>query len=258
MNHREAGRYWDRNAAAWTQLARQGYDVYRDVVNTPAFLDLLPDVAGKHGLDVGCGDGHNTRLIASRAASMTGVDVSPKFVALASAVESGICYVAGSAVELPFAAARFDFVTAIMSLMDLPEQELAFSEMFRVLRPGGFLQFSILHPCFNPPHRRLRRTFRPRKPYAVELGQYFERVDGMVSRWLFSAAPPAAKAGLPPFEIPIFHRTLAEWINAVIGAGFVIERMAEPRADEETARRVPAVADTRVVAYFLHLLCRKP
>ncbi len=258
MNHREAGRYWDGNAAAWTQLARKGYDVYRDAVNTPAFLDLLPNVNGLSGLDAGCGDGHNTRLIAHRGAAMTGIDVSPKFVELASQVESDVRYAAASVVELPFATAQFDFVTSIMSLMDLPEQDLAFSEMFRVLRPGGFLQFSILHPCFNPPHRRLRRTSWPRKPYAVELGQYFERVDGQMSRWLFSTAPPEEKAGLKPFEIPIFHRTLSEWINGVTTAGFNIERMAEPRADAETARRVPAVADTRVVAYFLHLLCRKP
>ena len=210
MDHREAGRYWDRNARAWTQLARQGYDVYRDVVNTPGFLDLLPDVQGKRGLDAGCGDGHNTRLIAARGAKMTGVDVSPKFVELAAQVKGKVDYVAGSVVELPVADARFDFVTAIMSLMDLPEQDLAFREINRVLKPGGFLQFSILHPCFNPPHRRLRRTARPRKPYAVEVGQYFERVDGVVSRWLFSAAPPEAKAGLPQFEIPIFHRTLAD------------------------------------------------
>jgi hypothetical protein len=41
-------------------------------------------------------------------------------------------------------------------------------------------------------------------------------------------------------------------------AGFVLEQIAEPSADEDTARRVPAVEDTRVVAYFLHVRCRKP
>jgi hypothetical protein len=29
MNHTEAGKYWNENADAWTQLARAGYDVYR-------------------------------------------------------------------------------------------------------------------------------------------------------------------------------------------------------------------------------------
>ena len=91
----------------------------------------------------------------------------------------------------------------------------------------------------------------------MEVGRYFEKVDGKIDRWLFSAAPPEAKAGLKDFEVPVFHRTLAEWLNGLTGVGFVLERVAEPSVDEETARRTPAVADTRVAAYFLHMRCRK-
>jgi trans-aconitate methyltransferase len=64
VDHREAGRYWNQNADVWTRLARAGYDVYRDHLNTPAFLAMLPDVAGLTGLDIGCGEGNNTREIA--------------------------------------------------------------------------------------------------------------------------------------------------------------------------------------------------
>ena len=261
MDHRQAGQYWERNASAWTRLARRGWDVYRDAVNTPAFLDLLPDISGKRGLDVGCGEGHNTRLFAERGGQMCGVDIAPSFIRFAAETERasphGIRYAAASAVQLPFADAAFDFATAVMSLMDIPEHALALEEIHRILRRGGFLQFSMTHPCFNPPHRRLLRA-ADGQAYALEVGRYFERIDGSLDRWLFSAAPEEAKAGLAPFEVPIFHRTLAEWLNAVIQAGFVIERVAEPKADDETARRVPAVADTRLVAYFLHIRCRKP
>jgi ubiquinone/menaquinone biosynthesis C-methylase UbiE len=261
MDHRLAGRYWESNALAWTLLARQGWDVYRDALNTPAFLDLLPDVTGKRGLDVGCGEGHNTRLFAQRGAQMFAIDVAPTFVRLAAEMErrdkQAIRYATASALELPFGPRQFDFATAVMSLMDVPDHGRALKEIHRVLRTGGFLQFSISHPCFNPPYRRLLRTPQG-EAYAVEVGGYFERVDGRIDRWLFSAAPPDAKAGLKPFEVPVFHRTLAEWINSVMQAGFVLEQVAEPSADEDTARRVPAVDDTQVVAYFLHVRCRKP
>lgn len=260
MDHRQAGRYWESSALAWTRLARQGWDVYRDAVNTPAFLALLPAVAGKRGLDIGCGEGHNTRLFAERGARMCGIDIAPTFVRFAAEMERaqphGIHYAVASALELPFASGAFDFVTAVMSLMDVPDHALALSEIHRVLRAGGFLQFSITHPCFSPPHRRLLRTEQG-QAYAVEVGRYFETVDGRIDRWLFSAAPEEAKAGVRPFELPVFHRTLAEWLNAVIQAGFMLERVVEPKADDDTAQRVPAVEDTRVVAYFLHLLCRK-
>jgi len=261
MDHREAGREagrcWERNAPAWTKLAREGWDVYRDAVNTPGFLELLPDVAGKTGLDVGCGEGHNTRLFAGLGARMFGVDIAPTFVRLASEVrDGGVLYAAASALELPFAEAQFDFATAVMSLMDLPDHEAALREIHRVIGDGGFMQFSIVHPCFWMPRRKLLRDAEG-EAYAVELGGYFDRVDGRVERWLFSAAPEEATAGIEPFQVPVFHRTLAEWLNAVVDAGFRIERVAEPRADEETARRLPVVQDTRVVGYFLHVRCRK-
>jgi hypothetical protein len=97
-----------------------------------------------------------------------------------------------------------------------------------------------------------------RAAYAVEVGRYYDRMDGEIERWLFKAAPAEARAGLREFEVPRFHRTLAEWLNAIVDAGFAVERVAEPRADEETATRVPAVADTRIVPYFLQVRCRKP
>src|SRR3989442_11587429 len=103
MNHREVGQMWDENAEVWTQLARGGYDVYRDRVNTPAFFAMLPEVRGLSGLDIGCGEGHNTRLLAQRGARMTAIDISNTFLRHASELEQkqplGILYQLASAVE---------------------------------------------------------------------------------------------------------------------------------------------------------------
>jgi len=255
MDDRKAGSYWEENADVWTRLARQGYDVYRDLINTPAFLDLLPPIDGLTGLDLGCGEGHKTRLFSSRGAVMYAVDISPTFLRHARTEGGAIQYAVASAQRLPFAASSFDFAVACMSLMDLPDPGAAFREAARVLRPSGFLQFSILHPCFFTPHRRLLRDFGGRE-YAVEVGRYFDTAP-VVEEWLFSAAPAHAKQGLRPFRTVNFHRTLADWINMIADAGLRIESAAEPCATPELAARQPSVADTRVVAYFLHLRCRK-
>jgi SAM-dependent methyltransferase len=79
MDHLEVGDYWDRNADTWIELSRAGHDVYRDLVNTPAFLAMLPEVTGGAGLDLGCGEGHNTRLLARRGARMTALDIAQRF-----------------------------------------------------------------------------------------------------------------------------------------------------------------------------------
>ncbi len=261
MDHLDVGKFWDGNAEAWTKLARAGYDVYRDQLNTPAFLALLPDVAGLTGLDVGCGEGHNTRLVAQRGARLTGIDIAETFIHHARAEEArtplSITYVHGSAVLLPFADGAFDFATAFMSLMDIPELDDVLDEIHRVLKPGGFLQFSITHPCFNPPHRRNCRD-EDRVTYAIEVGDYFLDAKGRVDEWIFGAAPESVRARLPLFKVPRFHRPLAEWINLLVDAGFVIERLAEPCPSAATVARYPALQDASVAAYFLHIRVRKP
>jgi SAM-dependent methyltransferase len=261
MDSREVGQYWEKNADAWTKLVRAGYDVYRDHLNTPAFLETLPDVAEAKGLDVGCGEGHNTRLVAQRGARMTGIDIAETFVWHAREHEAreplDIEYIVADACRLPFAAQSFDFATAFMSLMDIPTPERAIAEVQRVLKPGGFFQFSIAHPCFDTPHRRNLRNEQG-VTYAIEVGDYFVNLDGDVSRWLFSTTPDVVKKGLPLFRVPRFTRTLSQWLNLLVHAGFIIERIEEPRPSDETVRRCPEVQDAQVVAYFLHVRVRKP
>lgn len=261
MKHTEVKRYWDGNAAVWTKLARAGYDVYRDYLNTPAFFAMLPDVNGLKGLDIGCGEGHNTRLLARHGASVTAVDISEVFVQQARQIEEAdpqkIDYAAASAVELPFAKGTFDFATGFMSFMDIPETGSVLAEACRVLRPGGFLQFSITHPCYDTPYRRNLRDEKG-VTYAIEVGEYFRNLDGDVVEWLFSAAPAEVREGLPRFKVPRFTRTMGQWLNLIIDSGLVVERVEEPWPSAEVVRERPDLQDAQVVAYFLHIRARKP
>ncbi len=260
MNHADAAQFWEENAEAWTRHARAGYDVYRDALNTPWFLNILPPVQGLAGLDIGCGEGSNTRELARRGARMTGIDVAPTFIRHAREAEEaeprGICYEAGDGLALPFPDETFDFAAAFMSLMDMADPAQALREAWRVLRRGGFLQFSILHPCFAPLKRRVLRDAAGATT-GVELGRYFERGDGDLDTWWFSSAPAEERAAVAPFRTPRFHRTLTEWVTMLTQAGFAIEMLSEPRATEELAAAFPVVEDTRAVPLFLHVRVRK-
>ena len=261
MDRAEVARYWEANADTWTRHSRAGYDVYRDALNTPAFLSILPPIDGLEGLDIGCGEGTNTRQLAMRGGRMRAVDIAPTFIAHARAKETaaplGIDFQIGDGMALPFADASFDFATSFMALMDMPDQDLAFREAARVLRPGGFFQFSILHPCFVPPQRRNVRDAEGR-PHAVEVARYFEETDGEVETWWFGSVPAEERAKVAPFRVPRFHRTLSTWVDFVVAAGLTIEKFAEPRADIKTSNAQPEVADTRVAPIFLIMRVRKP
>lgn len=261
MQRAEVTRYWEANAETWTRHARAGYDIYRDGLNTPAFLGILPPVRGRSGLDIGCGEGANTRDLARLGARMQAIDVAPTFIRHARAAESaeplGIGYTVADATELPFAVGSFDFATAFMSIMDMADQDQALREAARVLRPGGFLQFSILHPCFVPPHRRVLRepdgTTR-----AIEIGGYFDTTEGRIDTFWLTKVPQEERDRTQPFRIPRFHRTLGGWVDIINKAGLIIERFAEPRASVELAAAEPALEDTRVAPLFLHIRAVKP
>ena len=250
-------RQWNANAPAWTELSRAGFDVYRDLVNTPAFFALLPDVDGFLGLDLGCGEGHNTHLLRDRGAEVVAVDISEVFIAAARAPgRDGIRHLVGDGAALPLPGGSFDFVAAFMSLMDVGDPEACLREAARVLKPGGFVQFSVVHPLTTAPVRSWVKNEAGERE-ALAIGDYF-RQGPLTEQWIFGAAPAEVRDRHQPFTITYARRTLTGWFNAVLGAGLTLDAVDEPHADEATASAHPEVADTRIAPYFLLVRARKP
>jgi len=248
---------WNANAPAWTEFSRAGFDVYRDLVNTPAFFALLPPVDRLSCLDLGCGEGHNTRLLAAKGARLVALDIAESFVAAAvEAGTRGIRYILGDGAVLPFRASSFDAVTAFMSLMDVADPERVLREVARVLRPRGFVQFSVVHPATSTPIRRWVADQSGERA-ALAIGGYFYE-GPLTETWTFSKAPAEMRDRHRRFTITYARRTLTGWLNAVLAAGLTIDAIAEPHADEDTAAAHPEVADTRIAPYFLIVRARKP
>lgn len=104
-------------------------------------------------LDLGCGLGGSSRLLASEyQAQVTGVDITPEFVTAAhrfncaTGLNSQIETICADAQHLPFATASFDAVWSQHTLMNLPNLELALTEIKRVLKPQGLL---LMHELFQ-------------------------------------------------------------------------------------------------------------
>jgi SAM-dependent methyltransferase len=257
VGHPDARSQWNANADAWTAMARAGSDVCRDLVNTPTFFATLPAVDGHRCLDLGCGEGHNTRLLADRGAQVIGLDHAETFVRHAAGVApGGIPYLVGDGSVLPFASGAFDAVTAFMSLMDVGAPEATLAEIARVLRPGGIVQFSVTHPMTSTATRSWVDDADGTRR-ALAIGGYFSE-GPQTETWTFGASPPELREQFDPFTITYARRTLAGWVDAVLAAGLQIEALAEPHASEEEAEAHPEVADTRIVPYFLLIRARRP
>ena len=123
MNHEEVGRYWDENATVWTKLARDGYDVYRDYLNTPAFFRMLPDVNGLSGLDIGCGDGRFC-YYAKKYLAVEGLDISKKALTWAKAFNPEIQFYNNKIEKLKIKD-KYDGAVCIEVLEHIPECQLS-------------------------------------------------------------------------------------------------------------------------------------
>ncbi|MCJ7770432.1 class I SAM-dependent methyltransferase [Candidatus Bathyarchaeota archaeon] len=76
---------WDEASEAWADFVRTGKDYFRDALNNPATFKMIGEIAGLRVLDLACGEGYNTRILARKHAEITGVDKSGE---LARALES--------------------------------------------------------------------------------------------------------------------------------------------------------------------------
>ncbi|MDO5862270.1 MAG: class I SAM-dependent methyltransferase [Thermoplasmata archaeon] len=104
----------------------------------------LPDPLSGEGdaLDIGCGSGKSTSTLIEMGYRVTGTDLSGEAVALCGErFGSQGTFVKGDVLSLPFEDGSFDYAVAVHVLEHVPDGSLAqaFSEIARVLRPGGFL-----------------------------------------------------------------------------------------------------------------------
>ncbi|MGH9170445.1 MAG: class I SAM-dependent methyltransferase [Acidimicrobiales bacterium] len=92
--------------------------------------------------DLGCGPGHVAGWLANQGGPQAvGIDLSPKMVALAAALNPGASFREGDLCALPAADAEFGAAVALYSIIHLAPEELpqAFGEMHRCLAAGGLL-----------------------------------------------------------------------------------------------------------------------
>jgi arsenite methyltransferase len=142
------GRAWAEDLDYPQELSRvpdTAVESFAGVANPFSLGRLAP---GEEVLDIGCGAGTDTLVAAQMVApagQVAGIDMTPEMLsrARAAAAEMGatnIDFVEGEVEQLPFAAERFDVAISNGVIDLIPDKDAVFSEIFRVLRPGGRLQ----------------------------------------------------------------------------------------------------------------------
>lgn len=155
---------------------------------------LLPPLGGLDVLDLGAGRGHYARMAATLGArSSVALDATPEMLR-----DMRGRVIVGDALCLPLRGACFDVAIAALVVSYLSGLRQALAEIGRVLRQGGILALSDLHPV------------------ARELG------------WNRSFASPSGGT----LDIEAMPPTLEELREGLSAAGLVVERVSEARIDE--------------------------
>lgn len=175
-------------------------------------LRLLPDIAGKDVLELGCGAGQWAVWLARHGARVTGLDLSFRQLEHARRAVAGadVRLLQGSAERLPVADASFEVVLSDHGAMSWGDPDRTVPEVARILRPDGTLIFCATSPLFRlcwddrqgkwgGPGDRLRRDYFGLRPEPEG--------DGAVS-----FAPP-----------------YGEWVRRFRAHGLAIEALIEPQ-----------------------------
>lgn len=220
---------WDTIADWYAGLLRAGsamHDFNRDVL-----LEHLPEELGGHRvLDLGCGEGIVARALAVRGASVVGIDLSPRMIEHARAAGTGqpgmvIYSVDDGCVLSTVAADSVNWVTAGLSLNNVPDLDAALSAVRRVLTVQGSLVFTVPHPCFEAPHATWTQATDGAALRVV--GDYL--AEGF---WRSDNPEGARRAGNQ-------HRTLSTYLTALVRHGFVLEAVTEPVPSAHVAAAQP-------------------
>jgi SAM-dependent methyltransferase len=208
----------------------------------PIFRSMLPDLAGKRVLDLGCGFGALCRYLAEAGASqVVGIDLSQKMLATAAERTSDpkIEYRLGAIEDLGFASGAFDLVVSSLALHYVERFDRVCATVRDVLIPGGSFCISVEHPMFTAREAQAWHADESGKRLHWPVDDY--RQEGIRhARWIAD-------------DVVKYHRSIETYVNTLIDAGFALTRLYEPVPSAADVAARPELADDRRRPMFLML-----
>lgn len=183
---------------------------------------LIPDLHNKSVLDLGCGFGwHCLYAREQQANSVVGVDISEKMLqeAREKTDDPAISYIQMPIEDIEFASEQFDVVISSLALHYVKSFEAIFRKVHTYLKPGGSFIFSVEHPIF---------TSRNEQDWYVD--DQGNRLHWPVDHY---QSEGLRETTFLTENVIKYHRTISTYFNDLIGAGFAIKAVKEPKPSDE-------------------------
>ncbi len=172
-------------------------------------------------LDLGCGSGLLTRWLRDKGFDACGLDFSNGLISIAKNENPDIPFTVADATSTPYPSESFDIIVSGLVMHYVQDLSTVFSEVARILKTNGIFIFTIHHPFDE-----VLEVSCSDKTYQATAQPYFHNDR---YRWKM----------LDGMELVSYHHTFEAIGEALFNIGFVIERIAESRAQKELRELYP-------------------
>lgn len=220
-----------------------------DLIEIPAFRNIMPNVKNKKILDLGCGYGENDKYYKELGAkSILGLDISTHMIEMANRYNKlkDIDYKVIAMEDIYQINDKFDIVISSLAFHYIKDYNRLVKDIYNLLNKDGYLIFSQEHPFTTC----TKYTENVKKGHTIIDDKYFG---------LFSDYNRPGIRTKEWFEKDVikYHRTFTEIINVLVKSGFSIEKIEEPVASQEALTKNPKYINQLDRPFFLIVKAKK-
>ena len=224
--------WYNQNAEEYAQHVRNPDDsIFHSLYEKPAMYGLLPDLAGKSVLSLGCGSGEDSKYLKDQGANRSvGIDISEKLIKIAASTYRDCEFLTMDMELLDFPDASFDFAFASLAIHYLEQWSQALKEIYRVLQPNSYFLFSCNHPVTTA----MRKTESSEVKSIKQLALISNKQEGTIEVIGDYLDRHEHNYGLIRSEgVTTWHKPFSEIIGESLAAGFSLDCLIEPRPLEK-------------------------
>lgn len=222
-----------------------------DLISRPLIVELTRLMGhGKEIVDVGCGDGHISRLISPFVEAVVGVDISKSMLDVAngkSKALTNVRYVRANFLNLAPSLPNREFdiaigVYAFCCVKNLNQLDWAFRSLFQLLRSGGFAIIQI--PDETESFAESKSEWIDELPYAaVQIGMpVLRNLRTVDDQWV---------------QVARYHFRQKDYLESLKRAGFKVQDVLAPKASQQQLDLYPSLRHEAEVSTSLIYVLQK-
>lgn len=229
-------------ATFWNYISGDEGQSYKKYVIRPTMFKEIRTFKGKTVLDLGCGNGYlGPRFLENGAKKVILFDLSKENLVNAKMRNPSrkVEFIQQSATKRwDIKDSSVDIVYSDMMLNEVSNIKTPMNEAFRVLRTNGLFVYAVTHPAWDL-FEFAKKKFTGKSPIIPEIRSYFHSGYRYFVMSTESLKPKKGEPYSRSFKVAHYQRTIANYFNTSIEAGFQVNKILEPPLTPKILRAFP-------------------